>query len=276
MKNSNPYLGDAFAFYKKVCAKKQDAALKARLLAMDVNIQAFYQDYDQHFAGNVLEQMAPAGYVDLQRADLHELYDFKSAALKKLNADLSTTETGRVIKCQQCTINDVHTFDHIVPQGEFAEFVVHPKNLIGSCSDCNARKSHVWRNAGRRTSLNLYLDILPDVQYLYVRADVGNRSINTEYYLENRNGVDPALFALLEEHYRRLNLFQRFADGSDTVISSLRNILEPMHVLGDPALVRQIVEGSVSRDKKAFGHNYWQSVLKMALLDDEDFMIDFQ
>ena len=128
------------------------------------------------------------------------------------------------MKCQSCTINDGSTFDHIVPQGEFAEFIVHPKNLINQCGDCNPRKNASWRISGKRTTLNLYLDQLPDVQYLFVTADVGNLAIETNFYLENQHGIDPDLFELISKPYQRLDLFRRFSDAADSVISSLNNI----------------------------------------------------
>lgn len=276
MKNSEFFDGDPFTFYKEVCAKKQTPALLARLLAMDADIQGLFDIYDQHFGANTLQQMTAKGYIDPEKASLTELYNYDSLVLRTLKNKLTTSATGRIVKCQNCTINDVNTFDHVVPQGEFAEFIVHPKNLLCSCGDCNSRKSNVWRQAGHRTTLNLYLDTLPNVQYLFVTADVGNAAIETTFYLDNRNGVDIDFFALLQSHYTKLNLFQRFADGADTVISSLRNIMEPLRGFHDVAQTRQIVLESVLKDQIAFGPNYWQSVLKLELLNSDDFMVDYE
>lgn len=276
MKNSNPYAGDAFRFYKKVCSKKQDAALVTRLRAMDIDIRALYDTYDLHFQANTLESLAAVGYINQHKADLETLYDYKSATFTKLRDQLTTTATGRVVKCQNCTINDISTFDHMVPQGEFAEFIVHPRNLMCCCADCNPRRNNVWRLNGRKTTLNLYLDILPDIQYLFVAANIGNTAIETTFYLQNPNGVDAELFVLLEAHYNRLKLFKRFADGADTVISSLRNIMEPLRAFHDLDETRLIVLETIRRERLAFGHNYWQSVLKLELINNHDFMIDYE
>lgn len=158
MKNSKKFEGNAFDFYKKVCSKKHSQELKNRLLAMDEDIGALYNSYDHHFNNNSLEQMVSNGYSNQEKEDLEELYDYGCATLQSLKDELTTTENGRVVKCQNCTINDVNTFDHIVPQNEFTEFIIHPKNLFCSCGDCNSRKGKIWRKDGNRTTLNLYLD----------------------------------------------------------------------------------------------------------------------
>jgi hypothetical protein len=277
MKNSKHFVGDAFAFYKKVCSKKQDAGLIARLLAMDPQIALVFAAYDQNFLTNSLEILNAHGYIDPEKADLKELYDYDSATLQQLKTLLTTSDTGRIIKCQNCTINDVNTYDHLVPQGDFSEFIVHPRNLLCCCGDCNSRKSSRWRNAaGQRTTLNLYLDNLPAIQYLFVTADIGNLAVETTYYLDNRNGIDAGLFSLIQNHYTRLNLFKRFSDGTDTVISSLKNILEPLRDFHDLAESKQIILQSIQKDQIAFGKNYWQSVLKLELLESDDFMIDYE
>jgi hypothetical protein len=276
MKNSKPFDGDAFAFYKRVCSKKRDVGLLARLLIMDPAIRGLFDTYDQHFRNNTLELLTANGYLDPQNADLKELYDYDSAVLQKLKDHLTTTEHGRVIKCQHCAINDVNSFDHFVPQGEFAEFIVHPRNLLCCCADCNSRRNNVWRNGGRRTTLNLYLDLLPSVQYLFVTVDIGNTAIETSFFLDNRNGIDANLFALINDHYDRLNLFKRYSDGADTIISSLRNIMEPLRAVRNLALTRHVVLESVRKDQITFGTNYWQSVLKLELLNSDDFMIDYE
>jgi hypothetical protein len=276
MKNSRAYSGDAFRFYKSVCSSKQDAAMNTRLLGMDANIRNLYAEYDRHFNANSLELLDANGYINQERLDLGSLYDYSSAKLTALRNELTTTPTGRVIKCQNCTINDISTFDHMLPQGEFVEFNVHPRNLMCCCADCNPRRSNIWRSGGRRTTLNLYLDTLPDVQYLFVVADVGNSAIETTFRLRNVNdAIDVELFSLLQAHYQCLHLYERFSAGADTVITSLKATLEPLREFTDLPTARALALQFVAKERIAFGTNYWQSILKMELLNSDDFMIDF-
>ena len=276
MKNSESFNGNSISFYRKVCSKKQDPGLVNRLNDLDIDINELYSVYDNGFNDNNLEEILAKGYDGQAKTDLTCLYEYKSATLQELKRVLTTTNSNRVVKCQNCTINDVNSFDHLLPVSEFAEFAVHPKNLICSCTDCNGRKGAVWRNAGRRTSLNLYLDMLPEVQYLFVVADVGYTSIETRFYLSNQNEIDPDIFSLITEHYRRLNLAERFSESADSVITSLKSILEPLRDRLSLAESREIILESVAKEKIAFGFNYWQAILKQELVTNDDFMIDFE
>ncbi|TWR24798.1 HNH endonuclease [Mucilaginibacter pallidiroseus] len=276
MKNLRSYDEDSFAFYELVRSRKRDAALVARLTAMDANMRLLFDRYDQSFAANDLQSLNAHGYVNQDKADLGELYEYDSATLSKLKDRLTTTPSGRLVKCQYCTINSISTFDHFVPQGDFPEFIVHPKNLLCCCGDCNPRKGSRWRNAGQRTVLNLYLDTLPAVQYLFVTVDIGFTSMATAFYLENRNGVDARLFALLVDHYSKLNLYERFSDEADTVITTFRSVIEPYRENHTLQETRQFVLETIRKEQIAFGQNYWQSVLKLELINNDDFLIDYE
>lgn len=276
MKNLNAYDEDSFAFYESVRAKKRSAALVARLTTLDANLRLLFANYDQSFQRNNLQSLAAHGYRGQEKEDLGELYDYDSATLKKLKDKLTTTPSGRLVKCQYCTINSVSTFDHFVPQGEFPEFIVHPKNLLCCCGDCNPRKGTQWRNVGQRTLLNLYLDTLPAVQYLFVTVDISFNSMETEFFLDNRNGIDNGLFQLLTDHYTKLNLFKRFSDEVDTVISTFRDVIEPFRANHTLQETKDFVIETIRREQAAYGHNYWQSVLKLQLINDDDFLIDYE
>lgn len=276
MKNCKHFQGDSIEFYKTLRARKRDAQLVARLERVDVEMTECFTWYDGNFATNTLELAVPRACSKQEVDDLKELYDYDSYVLRELKVDLTTTPTGRIVKCQNCTINDVNTFDHLLPQSEFPEFIVNPKNLICSCGDCNGRKGNIWRENGTRTSLNLYLDILPDVQYLYVNNEVGNFVIETTFFLSQPQGMDDDLFAKIESHYKRLDLLRRFSEGAYSVISSLKTVIEPLRDYHDLPEVQMIVKQSIEKERIAFGYNYWQSILKLELVTNDDFMIDFE
>lgn len=280
MKNVSPYLDDAFVFHQAVCNKKrnQDADLnyKNRLSLLDGNIQHLFNQYDAAFAGNNLQALGPHGYVDPDRKDLHSLYKYKSSTLQKLKTKVTTTPSGRKVQCQNCTLNEVNTLDHLLPKEEFPEYSVNPKNLFPCCSRCNSYKGENWRAAGLRTSLNLYIDQLPDVQYLFVNTEIGHNYIETVFYLDNPNGVDDILFNLIYSHYTEMFLLQRFAETADDVITSFRSILESARNKLSLADTRDLAKDIIAKEQLAFGFNYWQSVLKSSLIDDEDFLIDFE
>jgi hypothetical protein len=275
MKNLNPYNEDSFSFYKAVRSKKRDDNLISRLTAIDADIKPLYDSYDEAFDTNSLQSLTAKGYEGQEKLDLEALYDYDSATLTKLRGHLTTTASGRLVKCQNCTINSISTFDHFVPQSEFPEFIVHPKNLLCCCGDCNPRKGAGWRRNGERTVLNLYLDQLPNVQYLFVNVDIGFLSIETEFYLNNQNGIDPSLFQLLTSHYQRLKLFKRFSDEADSVISTFKDTLEVYRENHTLQETQEFATKTIQREQLAFGFNYWQSILKLELINNDDFLDDY-
>lgn len=279
MKNVSPFAANAFAFHQEVCRKKRnpedDLGYKVRLTVLDGNIQQLFNQYQHAQNINNLQTLSPHAYLPAERTDLLSLYKYKSATIQKLKTQVTTTPTGRKVQCQNCTLNEVNTLDHLLPREEFPEFSVNPVNLFPCCSKCNSYKGDRWRENGLRTSLNLYIDQLPDLQYLFVNTAIGNNLIETEFYLNNQNGVDPAFFELISSHYRELHLLERFSEGADDVITSFRHVLEAardkLSLIETKGLAKQIIE----KEKIAFGPNYWQSILKITLIEDDDFLIDF-
>lgn len=272
MKNQVVYQGNAFEFYKKVKSKKHDKDLKGRLGLIEDTIKQLFDNYDNHFENNNLQLLEPHVFTPRAKEDLEALYSYSSKTLTDLRIALTTTPSGRNVKCQYCTISAINTFDHLVPQGAYAEFNVHPKNLFCSCGDCNPRKGAIWRKDGQRTTLNLYLDQLPQDQYLFVKLDVQDNSIGTQFYLYNAGNIDDSLFKLLEEHYKRLDLFRRFSESADTVITSFIHSSKPTFEIGTPDNAKTFILKHLQNEKKAFGHNYWETILKIELLEHPDFL----
>ncbi|CDS92088.1 conserved hypothetical protein [Sphingobacterium sp. PM2-P1-29] len=272
MKNQTVYSESSYEFYKKVKSKKTKKDLKLRLGLIDHIIEQLFEDYDNHYDDNNLQSLEPHGFVGQPKLDLEELYKYSSKTLTDLQIALTTTPTGRNVKCQYCTINAVNTFDHLVPQGFYSEFVVHPKNLFCSCSDCNSRKGAIWRNAGQRTSLNLYLDQLPNLQYLFVEIDVQNTSIGTRFFLNNTGNIDVNLFQILNDHYTKLGLFKRFSENANDVITSFLLSAEPAFSMGTPEAAKAFILSSLEKEKVAFGFNYWETLLKIELLRHPEFL----
>lgn len=280
MKNVNHYNGDAFEFYEKVVKSKNvtkdNPDYKARLAELNNEIQALFKQYDAHFVLNNLQAMNSNGYVDPRRNDLHALYLFRSKIMQELKVKLTTfANERRNNTCQNCTIGEVNSFDHLIPKEEFSEFVVNPKNLFPSCARCNGHKTSIWREKGKRIFLNLYLDRLPNEQYLFADAIISKENIEVSFFLDNPHGINIDLFGLIQSHYAKLMLFQRFAENSDTVITELENSIKAG--IGKVSLedMKALALARAEQNKLAFGTNYWKSVLEIMILNNDDFMARF-
>ena len=113
--------------------------------------------------------------------------------------------------CPYCTINSANTTEHILPKEIYPEYAVNVFNLIPACSECNSFKGEdIVDNNGNIFTINFYTDTLPDKRYLFARITPIDGAVQFEYYLDNKNGVDKNLYALIERHFNRYHLIDRF------------------------------------------------------------------
>ena len=107
------------------------------------------------------------------------------------------------------------------------------------------------------------------------------------YYLNNNcivitkdRGMDTFeipndIFEIIKTHYNKLHLLERFSANINEVITSLENtIISFVGKLPLDEIRDSIIEKS-NRDKIAFGHNYWKSVLEIELANCVEYMNRF-
>ncbi|MDY0931620.1 HNH endonuclease [Chryseobacterium sp. CFBP8996] len=277
MKNLNSYTEDTCVFLDHIInAKKfskKDPDYKVRLNPLIPNVKICYRKYlSAHNSNNHLTLIS-CSYIDQNKNDLLKLYSPQNKKLIDFKNSRTTVYDNRVKKtCQYCTINSANTLDHIIPKEEYSEFAVNPLNLIPACSECNGYKGEYWRDGGRRLFLNLYTDILPDEQYLFVDFIFGTDVIETKFNLDNKNKIDINLFNLISSHFSRMHLLSRFSIKSSDIISELTNLI----VSSKPKLsqedIREVILNKVQKDKDIFGNNYYKSVLEESLVNSGDYM----
>ncbi|WP_343746424.1 hypothetical protein [Chitinophaga sp.] len=281
MRNLKSYTGDTFQFYKSVIASKKESSsnfeLKKRLAAIDTSMRLSFIEFDDRFSKNELEELLCCQLTTEQKKDLENLYSYRSKLIQELKITLTTSEFGRVMNtCQNCTINEVNSFDHLLPKNDYSEFTVNPKNLFPSCAACNTYKSKVWKKDGKRAFLNLYLDALPSEQYLFVDITNDGYDLDVSFLVENRNNIDLSLFSILKNHYEKLHLPERFKENCDNVISPLvssLSVLKGKISLSDSI---EVAKDTSLHNMRHFGNNYWKSILELALLNNNDFLNRFR
>lgn len=278
MINLKPYTGDPFSFHKDVVsrkkAKKGDPDYKKRLELLNPTIEPQYKVYKGHFDARTLQLLTPSSLAVGAKEDLLTLYLYGSKKMQDLKIQVTTREDNRKIHtCQNCTINEVNSLDHLIPKDAFPAFVVNPLNLFPSCTKCNGHKSVNWRSGGAMLFLNLYLDTLPKVQYLFVSLTVDKDAVGVEFSLANVNGIDPDLFNVLESHYQRLHLFKRFREASDSIISEMQNLIVAQRKNGfSNNVIKQVVIDKVEADREYFGCNHYKSILELELINSNEFI----
>lgn len=273
MRKIKHYQNNCWNFYKKVLHNKKDKNLKARLNLLDSVTSACFFDYDSYFNYNQLERLSPKTFSDDEKEDLRSLYSYKFRSFKDLKEELICLPDGTLHPlCPYCGINEVNTFDHLLPQGEFAEFAANPKNLLPACSACNSKRGDAWRENGIRNTLNLYIDKIPPIQFLFVDLQIDNNAIRCNFYLQNTS-IDSALFDKIYNHYDRLNLCERFKNHSANLLSKLKNdLMANAKNLSIQELQDATIE-SANANKARFGINYWESVLKIACAQNEQIFL---
>lgn len=280
MRNVIPYSENTFEFHKKVIKSKKnsqnDPSYKEIITSYNDDIERVFTQFEDKFSEDKLEELVALGYSGEDRETLHKLYNYKSNVLQNLKVTLTTTDMGRIINtCQNCTISEVNSFDHFLPKGEFAEYAVNPKNLFPSCTTCNSYKGTVWREGGVRVFLNLYLDELPEEQYLFIEVEIDNDDINITYEVDNRNGIESGLYDLIKAHYDKLYLCRRFKENSHEIVSKLDIEINGYKSELSLDKIKQVVLKQCSDVKQVFGFNYWETILISTLINNEDYMNRF-
>ena len=113
---------------------------------------------------------------------------------------------------------------------------------------------------------------MPTEQYLFVDINIIANTISINYKLENiDNKINPDIFNMLKKHYESLDLFDRFKNNSDNVISELINSLNTFKYGMEIDNLKTICIESKNKQKKVYGNNYWKIILELTLLRNDIF-----
>lgn len=273
MKKVQYYSGDSFEFHKKVVATKRASDKKNILQSLETDIEQSYKMYNNNFANNTLSVLKPMVTTSQNKELLKGLYQFKRKAFTDLFVSLTTTKgNSRDMLCPNCTLMDCSQLDHYIPKSLFPEFSANSRNLIQCCSICNQKKLDRWLKGGKPIFLNLYLDDLPQEQYLFVDIKMDKSIPKVNFYLQNTGRIDTTLFSRIESHYKELDLLKRFAEKADSVISEiLRDYTATAEARVKPSQFWEILTSRAKLDQQEFGFNYWKSILTLGCCSNRDF-----
>lgn len=163
--------------------------------------------------------------------------------------------------CPYCTINSANTTEHILPQEVYPEYAANVFNLIPACSECNSYKGdEILDENGQIFTINYYTDTLPDIRYLFAKITSIEGGVQFEYYLENRYGVDANLYSLIERHFKRFHLIDRYYNKAVQELSNIKNhfMFEEISSEDDYDRVANKLIRKTNEDAKAYGRNHWK------------------
>lgn len=279
MRNLKAYDKDCFEIHTRALDRKQDRELKTRLRAINNEIKKRFDTYSILFNEKGLTEINESPELFKYKEQLISLYDYQSKTIRELRAHITSKQFKTITNtCQNCSINSINTLDHILPKATFPEFSVNPKNLFPCCSECNSYKQSSIEDDNKGRFLNLYIDKLPDKQYLYVDIKVNkNKELDFHYFLKNpKDQIPNDLFSNIEFHYEKLRLLHRFRLHSIEYISELDNkIYEFIKLLPLSSIISSLNDVN-EKNKNAYGRNHWKYILESALLNNSNYMGKFK
>ena len=275
MKNLKPYSEDCFKVYKEAVENKNKN--KDILLNIQDKIESQFDIYSGKFRDKKLYEITSLAFSEEEKESLINLYQYRSAIIQKIKvAILDSQEITINNTCQYCTINAVNTLDHFIPKQSFPEFSVNPLNLFPCCSECNSKKSNLWLDNNRHLFLNLYLDELPNKIYLIADFDFQNNIPMVTFSLDNPENIDSGTYEVIESHFSRLDLLRRMRESSNEKITDIINNIRGNYKLNsDINSIKSIIREAEEDNKKAYGYNYWKSVLILSIIEKDEFWDKF-
>lgn len=259
---------DSFSEYKAAVDRKNDDSIeKNELLSIEKPMEDCYINYKQHFDSNNLENLNAARVGQQHKDTLLGLYSSNAAIVKnfRMRYFAQNPQTYNNL-CPYCTLSEANTTEHILPKEKYPEYAVDTLNLIPACSGCNSKKgdSVIDAISGKRTTINYYTDILPQEQYLYMDFDVSCNNIKATYRLENyANKIDGEMYSLIERHFAKFDLLNRFNIKAIQEIGELINLYVVEGISNEAEYntfaAKQIRK--INLDKPQLGYNHWKVIL---------------
>ena len=97
--------------------------------------------------------------------------------------------------------------------------------------------------------------------------------IDVNFKVDNPNNIPVQLYTIITSHYTELELFQRFKDKSSDVVIELTNSIQASLRNGVPMpTIQQTTLDTCNLDKQHKGHNYYQIILKEALIQSNNYL----
>lgn len=269
---------DSFSEYKAAVNRKNDDSNdKKDLLSIEKQMEDCYINYKQHFDSNNLEILKSTRVGQLHKDSLLGLYSSDAAIVKlfRMRYFAQNPQTYNNL-CPYCTLSEANTTEHILPKEKYPEYAVDTLNLIPACSGCNSKKgdSIIDVVSGKKTTINYYTDKLPHEQYLYVDFEVSSNNIKAIYHWENHdNKINVEMYSLIERHFSKFDLLNRFNLKAIQEISELRNLYVVEDFSNEAEYnafaAKQIRK--IKMDMPQLGYNHWKVILYLSAATSDVF-----
>ena len=253
-------------FSEAVGRKDKNSANTIALNANKHKVEIAYRYYERAMDNQKLGSLSPSKVLSRIKQPLLELYSSKYKLVKDFRTwHFNNNPQTYNNVCPYCTINSANTTEHILPKELYPEYAVNVFNLIPACSECNIFKGDdIFDNNGKIFTINFYTDTLPDIRYLFAHITPIVGGVQFEYYLDNRNGVDINLYALIERHFDRYHLIDRYYTKAVQELSNIENYFKFEGITNEVDYNRaadKLIK-KTDADAIAYGRNHWRIVMQ--------------
>jgi 5-methylcytosine-specific restriction endonuclease McrA len=235
-----------------------------------------YGSYKVEFDKNTLQNIESQVYTPQAKKYLRKCYSDSTNALDNLIARIKENQPNHLRSvCQFCGIDTDNTTDHYLPQSVFPEFSVNHLNLFPCCAVCNPIKNDYWisQDPNYRGIINLYTDILPTQQFLFADVRFFRTNVIIKFRIDNPNGIDPDLYQVIEYHFRRIKLLDKYNDKTGNIYQRVFNSYKGKAAYkGKPDLIQTDLLQEVQNHFNSFGRNHYEGILMEALANNNVFL----
>jgi hypothetical protein len=243
---------------------------KAVLTSKHNQIVICFDAFETSVQQGSIHQMIPSTQLSVIAVSLRSCYAGTTTGIKRVKQAIANAQAQRVLKyCPMCGTTLPRTYDHYLPASKFPEFSVHVLNLVPCCAQCNSIKDDDWLDAtGKRQYLHMFSDEIPVDSFLRVTLKELPRSggVGALFHLKRPDNVSQLNWELIESHYRRLHLLERYSEQvNDEIAEILADCVIYLEEGGTNAstfLNRRAAERAV-----VYGASHWRVMLMQTLSD---------
>lgn len=190
-------------------------------------------------------------------------YEGRTSAMKRLLTTMveSLPEADADL-CPYCSLNQNPDLDHYLPKDRYPEFSLHGHNLIPICPQCNRKKkTTIKTRQGGRYFLHAAFEPSIDQPILEASIDYSSPVPAVAYRIDDKGALPAPELEIVERHFTKLGLADRYRKRANGALSSLRNSLR-----GRPAAAIALALG-YKIDGAGLGKpdNDWEAALYRAV-----------
>jgi hypothetical protein len=252
----------------EVSCKPQVRATIAHLRQQLLAAYATYELARPH----TLHQLLPINLGPAERETLDLVFSRRYGRFRELWLGLTDHFEGTgESTCPYCNFGEQWEHDHYLPKSAFPEFTLYPRNLIPICKVCNGKKLARYQENGLRLFMHLFSELNGIVDFLRAHVDYESR-IRVVFSLRRPATLTPAQFAVLEQHFDKLDLANRYARNASTLLAKLVRQFRTLEnlALGHNHLRRRLNQMAIDRAAVS-PPNHWEAVLMKTLAASDDF-----